>query len=111
MGPNAERSLGGERGVLFGTRRAAWIDVLEFDPRPGVGIPGLIDLRFSRPGPWDIVGLSLTSRELAARGNALLVGLVPGDVVLTENGPKFHSGAAWVKAPLVLERRDRRKTT
>jgi len=35
--------------------------------------------------------------------------LVPGDVVLTENGPRVHSGAAWVKAPLVRE--PRRKTT
>jgi hypothetical protein len=92
-------------------RRAAWIDVLEFDPRPGVGIPRLIDLRFSRPGPWDIVGLSLSSRELAARRDSLLVDLVPGDVVLTENGPRFHSGAAWVKAPLVMERRARRRKT
>ncbi len=105
MGPNAVRSLGGERGVLFGTRRAAWIDILEFDPRPGVGIPRLVDLRFSQAGPWDIVGLSLSSLELAARRESLLVDLVPGDVVLTENGPRFHSGAAWVKAPLVRERR------
>jgi hypothetical protein len=104
VGPNAERSLEGEKGVLLGSRRAAWVDVLEFDPRPNVAIPRLVDLRFSRPGPWDIVGLSLSSSELAERGESLLGDLVPGDVVLTERGPLFHDGDRWRKAPLLRER-------
>jgi len=105
VGPNAERSLDGERGILLGSRRSAWVDVLEFDPRPNVGIRRLIDLRFSGAGPWDVVGLSLSSSDLAGRLEPLLRDLVPGDVVLTEKGPRFHSGAAWVKAPLQKERR------
>ena len=106
VGPNAEGSLGGERGILLGSRRAAWVDVLEFQPRPHVGIRRLVDLRFSGAGPWDIVGLSLSSSDLTRRLEPLLRVLVPGDVVLTERGPRFHSGTAWVEAPLQTERRN-----
>jgi len=105
VGPNAERSLGGERGILLGSRRPAWIDVLEFDPRPEAGVQRLVDLRFSRDGPWDVVGLSLSSSDLAGRLEPLLRDLVPGDVVLTEKGARIHTGAAWVAAPLQKERR------
>ena len=108
VGPNAERSLGGERGILLGSRRAAWVDVLEFDPRPDVGIRRLVDLRFSGAGPWDVVGLSLSSSDLTRRRGPLLRELVPGDVVLTEKGPRFHSGAAWVETAL---QRDLRRST
>jgi hypothetical protein len=108
VGPNAERALGGERGVLLGSRRAAWVDVLEFDPRPDVGIRRLVDLRFSAAGSWDVVGLSLSSSDLRRRLVPLLRELVPGDVVLTEKGPRFHSGAAWVEATL---QRDFRRAT
>ena len=105
VGPNAERSLRGEKGILLGSRRSAWVDVLEFDPRPDVGIPRLVDLRFSGAGPWDIVGLSLSSADLAARRKPLLEQLVPGDVVLTEAGPRFHTGADWVETSLHKELR------
>jgi hypothetical protein len=105
VGPNAARSLGGERGVLLGSHRADWVDVLEFDPRPGTHVRRLVDLRFEGAGPWDVVGLSLSSSDLRGSLEALLRDLVPGDVVMTENGPKVHTGAAWVKAPLLTERR------
>ena len=32
VGPNAERALRGERGVLLGARRPSFVDVLEFEP-------------------------------------------------------------------------------
>lgn len=105
VGPNAARSLGGERGVLLGAHRADWVDVLEFDPRPGTDIRRLVDLRFEGAGPWDVVGLSLSSSDLLGRRQALLRDLVPGDVVVTEKGAKVHSGAAWMEAPLLTERR------
>ncbi len=105
VGPNAERSLRGERGILLGSRRPAWVDVLEFDPRPDVGIQRLVDLRFSGGGPWDVVGLSLSSADLARRLEPLLEDLVPGDVVLTESGPRFHTGAAWAETSLLRELR------
>jgi hypothetical protein len=110
VGPNAERALEGEKGILLGSRRSAWIDVLEFDPRPDAAIRRLVDLRFSPAGPWDVVGLSLSSSELARRRASLLEELVPGDVLLTERGPLFHSGDAWRKAPLLRERRRARTT-
>ncbi len=105
VGPNAARSLVGERGVLLGSHRADWVDVVEFDPRPGTDIRRLVDLRFESAGPWDVVGLSLSSSDMRGRLEALLRDLVPGDVVMTENGPKVHSGAAWMEAPLLTERR------
>jgi hypothetical protein len=91
--------------VLLGSRRGTWVDVFEFDPRPGVGIRRLVDLRFSDGGPWDVVGLSLSSSDLRLRLESLLRELVPGDVVMTEKGPRVHSGTAWVEAPLLMERR------
>ena len=110
VGPNAQRALEGERGLLFGARRTAWIDVLEFDPRPGAAVPRLVDLRFSAAGPWDVVGLSLSSSELAFSRESLLDDLVPGDVLLTERGALLHDGAGWRKARLVRERRSTRTT-
>ena len=104
VGPNAQRSLSGERGILLGSRRSDWVDVLEFDPRPNAGVRRLVDLRFSRAGPWEVVGLSLSSSDLASRNELLLRDLSPGDVVLTEEGPRFHTGAAWVEAALQKER-------
>ena len=104
VGPNAQRALEGERGLLFGARRTAWIDVLEFDPRPGAAVPRLVDLRFALEGPWDVVGLSFSSSELAFARESLLEDLVPGDVLLTERGALLHDGARWRRAPLVRER-------
>lgn len=91
--------------MLLGSHRADWVDVVEFDPRPGTDIRRLVDLRFESAGPWDVVGLSLSSSDMRGRLEALLRDLVPGDVVMTENGPKVHSGAAWMEAPLLTERR------
>jgi len=107
VGPNAEGSLRGERGILLGSRRPAWVDVLEFYPRPDVGIRRLVDLRFADAGPWDVVGLSLSSSDLARRLEPLLEGLVPGDVVITEAGPSVHTGAGWVTTSLRTESRRR----
>ncbi|MGH9321807.1 MAG: hypothetical protein ACRD21_22520 [Vicinamibacteria bacterium] len=105
VGPNAERSLRGERGVLLGARRYAWVDVFEFDPRPRAPLRRLVDLRFSDSGPWDVVGLSLSTSDLKRSEAHLLRDLVPGDVLLTENGPRVHTGAAFVKTKLAAERK------
>jgi hypothetical protein len=79
--------------------------VLEFCPRPDIGIRRLVALRFSDADPWDVVGLSLSSSDLAARLEPLLKDLVPGDVVLTEAGPRFHTGTGWVETSLLKEPR------
>jgi hypothetical protein len=101
VGPNAERALRGERGVLLGARRPAWIDVLEFDPRPDAAIRRLVALRFESTSPWEVVGLSLSSKDLPARLESLLRDLVPGDVILTEKGARVHDGADWIEAALI----------
>jgi hypothetical protein len=110
VGPDAHRALEGKRGLLFGARRTAWVDVFEFDSRPDSTLPRLVDLRFSIEGSWDVVGLSLSSSDLAGARETLLDDLVPGDVLLTERGPLVHDGARWRKAPLVRDRRTARTT-
>jgi hypothetical protein len=107
VGPNAARSLEGERGVLLGSHRADWVDVVEFDPRPADDIRRLVDRRFQSAGPWDVVGVSLSSSDLRERLEALLRELVPGDIVMTERGAKVHDGTAWVEAPLLSRGRKR----
>jgi hypothetical protein len=87
--------------VLLGARRPAWIDVLEFDPRPDLAIARLVALRFEAASPWDVVGLSFGSRDLAGRLESLLRDLVPGDVILTEKGARVHDGVGWIEAPLI----------
>jgi hypothetical protein len=77
------------------------VDVLEFDVQPGIPFRGLIDSRFRPRPPWDVVGLSLSIADLRLRGERLLRELVPGDVLMTERGPRFHTGRRWVRAPLV----------
>jgi hypothetical protein len=101
VGPGAEPALRGERGILLGSRRPAWVDVVELDRRPGSKLVTLVDLRFAASFPWDVVGLSLPDAELRRREALLLRELVPGDVLVTERGVRFHSGARWVRASLV----------
>jgi hypothetical protein len=103
LGPRASLALRGAPGVLLGARRPAWIDVLEFEPCTGGGLRRLVASRFQAHPPWDVVGLSLPAAELQKRGKRLLNELVPGDVLLTERGPRLHSGVAWVRARLVGE--------
>lgn len=100
VGPAAERSLQGESGVLLGAHRPDWVDVLEFDPRGGLPLRRLVELRFATHAR-DAVGLSLSSRELRRSGARLLSELVPGDVVITESGARVHTGSRWVQAKLV----------
>jgi hypothetical protein len=101
VGPRANGSLRGERGLLLGARRPAWIDVLEFDALPASGARSIIDSRFLPHPHWDVVGVSLSASELRHRGERLLRELVPGDVLMTERGPRFHAGWKWIAAPLI----------
>jgi hypothetical protein len=100
VGPAAERSLRGEAGVLLGAHRPDWVDVLEFDPQPSLRLGPLVDHRFRAYGR-EVVGISLPSSELDRSGARLLRDLVPGDVVLTENGARVHTGARWLPAKIM----------
>lgn len=100
VGPDAQRALAGETGVLLGAKRPQWVDVLEFDPRQGTRWKALVELRFTAFPPWEVVGLSLSSPEFRKLGDRLLRELVPGDVLVTEDGPSVHLGDAWTAAKL-----------
>jgi hypothetical protein len=105
VGPGAAPALRGAPGLLLGARRPAWVDVLDFEPCAGGGLRRLVDSRFTAHPPWDVVGLSLPAAELRKREKRLLAELVPGDVLLTERGPRLHTGVAWARARLVAEGR------
>jgi hypothetical protein len=111
VGPQASPALRGAPGLLLGARRPAWVDVLEFEPCAGRGLRSLVDSRFTAHPPWDVVGVSLPAAELQKRGKRLLTELVPGDVLLTERGPRLHSGVAWVPARLVDGKKSYRSST
>ena len=100
VGPDAQRALSGEKGVLLGAKRPQWVDVLEFDARPGTQWKALVALRFTAFPAWEVVGLSLSSPEVRKLGDRLLRELVPGDVLVTEDGPSVHLGDAWSEAKL-----------
>lgn len=104
VGGNAQRALAGERGVLLGAKRPQWVDVLEFDAREGTRWKALVELRFTAFPPWEVVGLSLSSPEFRKLGDRLLRELVPGDVLVTEDGPSVHLGDAWTEAKLARGR-------
>jgi len=100
VGPDAWRALAGEKGVLLGAKRPQWIDVLEFAARPAARWKALVELRFTGCLPWEVVGVSLSAPEFRKLGDRLLRELVPGDVLLTEEGPSVHLGDAWTQAKL-----------
>ena len=100
VGPDARRALAGDKGVLLGAKRPQWVDVLEFDAQPGTRWKALVELRFTGFPPWEVVGVSLSAPEFHKLRERLLRELVPGDVLVTEEGPSVHLGDAWTEAKL-----------
>ncbi len=100
IGPDAERALLGERGVLLGTKRPEWIDVLAVDAHAGGGWNTLVSRRYEAPRQWEAVGLSLPFLEFQKHRARWLRELVPGDAVVTENGVSVHLGDVWRTAKL-----------
>jgi len=100
VGPDAQRALAGEKGVLLGAKRPQWVDVLEFDSRQCARWKALVELRFTGFPQWEVVGLSLSAPEFRKLGDRLLRELVPGDILVTEDGPSVHLGDAWTEAKL-----------
>ena len=99
-GPSAARALRGERGVLLGERRVRQVDVLEFEPCEG-SRKSLLDRRFDGFDDWDAVGVSLPSADFRRAKRKLLEELVPGDVLITEDGALVHVGDDWVATRVV----------
>ena len=100
VGPDARRALSGDRGLLLGSKRPEWVDVLAFDGHAEASWRRLVALRFEDAGLWEVVGIGLSSTQFRAVRKRLLGELVPGDVVVTDHGPSVHLGDTWRKAPL-----------
>ncbi len=100
VGPDAERALSGERGVLLGAKRPEWIDVLAVDAYTGDAWNTLVARRYEAPRQWEAVGLSLPFEEFRKHRARWLRELVPGDAVVTESGILVHLGDVWQTAKL-----------
>lgn len=100
VGPSATRALRGEAGVLLGEKRVRQVDVLEFEPCPGPR-DSLRDRRFDGFDDWDAVGVSLPFADFRRVRGRWLDELVPGDVLLTEDGALVHVGDDWVPTRIV----------
>ena len=100
IGPDAERALLGERGVLLGAKRPEWIDVLAVDAHTGGVWNTLVARRYEAPRQWEAVGLSLPFLEFQKHRARWLRELVPGDAVVTENGISVHLGDVWRTAKI-----------
>ena len=101
FGPDAIRAKQGDKGILLGMRHAQWIDVRSFEPRSAEKIPALVRLRFASFHPWEAVGLGLPARAFQRFERVLLRDLVPGDVIVTQDGAVLHLGDMWHRTKLV----------
>ena len=89
VGADAAATLDGRRGFLYGEKRHRQVDILGFEPAVDrtsgtVTLETLVERRLDRSaiGGWRIVGLAVCPADLEHGQEALLLGLVAGDIVL-----------------------------
>lgn len=106
LGEDAKAALDGGPGLLFGEKRHGQVDILGLEPAPEGSASGadavaaLVGRRWDRGavGGWRVVGLALGAAEFAAASEALLEGLVAGDVVAAgEAGLFVHRGDRFAR--------------
>jgi hypothetical protein len=97
MGPDGLVALGGGKGLLLGSKRPDWIDVVGFERRSEERIGGLIHLRLDwKSEHYDVVGIVLSKAELKKHRSKLIRELVPGDVLLVPEETKTHKNRVYV---------------
>lgn len=98
LGADAAAGLDGRRGFLYGEKRHRQVDILGFEPVPG-GLHGnatldaLVEgrLELSEIRGWRIVGVAVRPADLRNGEEALLRGLVAGDIVIAvERASETH---------------------
>ena len=89
LGADAAARLDGSRGFLYGEKRHQQVDVVGLEPAPdGSGrrqsLSALVERRLDRSEihGWRIVGVAVEAADLDGDAEALLQGLVAGDVVI-----------------------------
>lgn len=93
LGVDAVAGLDGSRGFLVGDKRHRQVDVLGFEPAPEAGrgpaaLEALVRRRLDRSEiqGWRIVGVAVEMADVQRGEEALLKGLVAGDVVIAAGG-------------------------
>ena len=109
LGADARAAWSGRSGLLHGQKRHAQVDVFHFarwTGEAGSGLRDLIAARFPRgaEGGWPGGGVAVPARDFAAGSEALVEGLVAGDVVMTASDGGLllvHRGDRLVPAVVV----------
>jgi hypothetical protein len=97
VGPDALGALGGGKGLLLGSKRPDWIDVVGFERRSEQKVSGLVDLRLDwKSEDSEVVGIVLSEEELDKHRKKLIRDLVPGDVLLVPEDTKPRKNRAYV---------------
>ena len=89
VGADAAATLDGRRGFLYGEKRHRQVDIVGFEPAVDrtsgtVTLETLVERRLDRSAisGWRIVGVAVCPADLEIGQEALLAGLVAGDIVL-----------------------------
>ena len=93
LGADAVAGLDGSRGFLYGEKRHRQVDILGFEPAPEAmrgpaALDSLVERRLDRSEiqGWRIVGVAVEWADVERGREALLEGLVAGDVVIAAGG-------------------------
>ena len=99
LGADAVAGLDGSRGYLYGEKRHRQVDVLGFEPAPAAGggvaaLKALVKRRLDRSEiqGWRIVGVAVETADVQRGEEALLKGLVAGDVVIAARAAAAPEG-------------------
>jgi hypothetical protein len=113
LGPGAFAALANGCGLLLGSQRRGWVDLVAYEPHPEASCKELVDRRFADRGErpdLDVVGIVLAKTKLERRHDFLVRELVPGDVILALTGERnkpqvyVHLGDRWEPARLKMSR-------
>ena len=87
LGADTVAGLDGSRGFLYGEKRHRQVDILGFEPA-AEALAALVERRLDRSEiqGWCIVGVAVEAADLERGREALLNGLVAGDVVIAPGG-------------------------
>jgi hypothetical protein len=112
VGADAAAKLDGSRGFLYGEKRHRQVDILGFEPASkALGGPATLDdlvnrrLDRSEVHGWRIVGLAVEAADLTEGVEALLNGLVAGDVVVAPDNPGGAGGRSPTRERRILVHR------
>jgi len=103
FGSEAWEAIRDARGLLYGEKRHAQVDVFGLEPFSGE-LEELVEARFEKRSPsgWQIVGIALSASDFREAGEWILRKLVAGDLVIAGRieSVLVHGGEAWKHCPV-----------